>query len=519
MFSLFAPRDCRQAVAFLEHFRTSLYPWTLIATGRGRAQVVTFPPQLHGAASAWIMKMQRQGRDVLLLMAETHGSVTGVQLVRGHLRGTRHFGVKLLLSQTEALKEFTPKPFLRLEAGGRLYAAWRFINEVPIERAEALAARVAAQLGGVKLGHLLPLPGIVNEGAKVELIHLIKDRLNVLTDFAEPTPPASEASSPASIFTQASTITAEAENWLWPGVVPSGALTLISGQPKAGKTQITLDAAARISAGLDWPLGEPCDAGRAAVFELEDKASSSIVPRLLAAGAVINNILVRDGKDGPINLAEDMVKVAAALQQTGGVRLLTLSPLLSFFGQAATDDTEVRRRLAPLLTWAAETGTAIIGVLHPPKRPGQSLEAQFAGADTYRRAARAAWVVAPDATDKEPDAKRKRRALMCAGINGASDDLRLFFRIKGVEVNGIETSRIDWQSIDQLSEPPDNVTPIPAVDDWLRQALCRGPRNAAELKAEARAAGIPERTLYRAVKRLGVEITGGGFGQPRVWRL
>ena len=86
-------------------------------------------------------------------------------------------------------------------------------------------------------------------------------------------------------------------------------------------------------------------------------------------------------------------------------------------------------------------------------------------------------------------------------------------------MNGIETSRIDWQNIDELSEPPDNVTPIPAVDDWLRQALRRGPRNAAELKAEAKAAGIPERTLYRAVKRLGVEITGGGFGQPRVWRL
>jgi hypothetical protein len=489
--------------------------------------------------------------------------------------------VKLLLNQAEALEEFTPKPFLRLEAGQRLYVAWRFINEVPIERAEALATKVAARLGGMSLGHLLPLPGIVNEGTKVELIHLIKDRLNVLTDFADPTPPASEATSPLNIFTAANTITAEPEHWLWPGVVPSGALTLISGQPKAGKTQITLDIAARVSAGLDWPNNKEstCDAQaataaralarprggheqsecavsassfpnpsgfvsptgrraearprggheqsecavsaikRAAVFELEDKAASSIVPRLLAAGADLANIMVRDGKDGPINLAEDMGKVAAAIEQLGGVRLLTLSPLLSFFGQAATDDTEVRRRLAPLLTWAAETGTAIIGVLHPPKRPGQSLEAQFAGADTYRRAARAAWVVAPDATDKEPDAKRKRRALMCAGINGASDDLRLFFRIKGATVDGIETSRIDWQSIDDPSEPPDNVTPIPAVDDWLRQALCRNPRNAAELKAEARAAGIPERTLYRAVKRIGVEITGGGFGQPRVWRL
>ena len=185
MFSLFAPRDCRQAVAFLEGLRSSLFPWTLIATGgNGRAPVVTFTPQLHGAAGDWIMKMQRQRRNVLLLMAETHGAVTGVKLMRGHLRGTRHFGVKLTTANVAKLEAFEPAPFLRLEAGYKVFAAWRLINEVPIERAEAVAADVAARLGGVSLGHMVPLPGILNEGAKVELVHLFKDRLNVLTDFA-----------------------------------------------------------------------------------------------------------------------------------------------------------------------------------------------------------------------------------------------------------------------------------------------------------------------------------------------
>ena len=61
--------------------------------------------------------------------------------------------------------------------------------------------------------------------------------------------------------------------------------------------------------------------------------------------------------------------------------------------------------------------------------------------------------------------------------------------------------------------------PPTSVDDWLRQALRPGPRDAGELKAEAQAAGFSVRTLYRAVKRLGVESSSGGFGQPRVWRL
>ena len=190
------------------------------------------------------------------------------------------------------------------------------------------------------------------------------------------------------------------------------------------------------------------------MFELEDKAASSIVPRLMAMGADVGNVVVRDAKDGALNLAEDMGKVAASLAAIGGVKLLTLSPLLAFFGQTAADDTQVRQKLRPLLEWAAHTGAAIIGVLHPPKRPGASLEAQFAGADTYRRAARAAWVVAPDATDKEPDIKRKRRALMCAGINGAADDLRLFFKIKGATVDGIPTSRVEWQDIEGEPDEP-----------------------------------------------------------------
>lgn len=523
MFSIFAPKDCRQAVAFLEHLRTSLYPWTLIATGgSGRAPVVTFTPQLHGAAGDWILKMQKQSRNVLLLTAETHGAVTGVKLMRGHLRGTRHFGVKLSITKAADLEAFKPAPFLRLEAGNRLYVAWRLLNEVPIERAEAVATDVAARLGGVSAGHMIPLPGIVNEGANVSLVHLFKDRLNVLTDFNVSDTIEARQKPVERLFEVASTIVAEPESWLWTGVIPSGALTLLSGQPKAGKTQITLDCAARVSSGLSWATGEAGEAGRAAVFELEDKGATSIVPRLRAMGADLENIVIRDAKSGTLNLANDMEKVAAQLAEFGGVKLLTLSPLLSFFGHQASDDTEVRRRLAPLLKWAAETGTAIVGVLHPPKRPGQSLEAQFAGADTYRRAARSAWVVMPDPNDDEPNIKKKRRTLVCAGINGAPDDLSLFFRIKGATVDGISTSRIEWQDVadapDEQSER-EKVVNLPKVDTWLSAVLADGPRDAADLKAEAAAIGIPERTLYRAAKRLGVEITGNGFGKSRVWKL
>ncbi|MEJ2229221.1 MAG: hypothetical protein P8Y67_13550, partial [Alphaproteobacteria bacterium] len=112
--------------------------------------------------------------------------------------------------------------------------------------------------------------------------------------------------------------------------------------------------------------------------------------------------------------------------------------------------------------------------------------------------------------------------LMCAGINGAADDLRLFCRIKGAIVEGIETSRIEWHKAgaSDTTKSADKVVKLPLrADAWLREYLASGPRDGGELKAAAASAGIHHNNLYRAVKRLGVEISGNGFGRPRIWRL
>jgi hypothetical protein len=56
------------------------------------------------------------------------------------------------------------------------------------------------------------------------------------------------------------------------------------------------------------------------------------------------------------------------------------------------------------------------------------------------------------------------------------------------------------------------------AEDWLSEALNDGPRPGAELKAAAAAAGIRERTLYRAAQRLCV-LRDRGTGNRALWRL
>lgn len=47
--------------------------------------------------------------------------------------------------------------------------------------------------------------------------------------------------------------------WLWPGRIPLGKLTLLAGDPGLGKSLLTLDIASRVSRGAPWSdntLGE-----------------------------------------------------------------------------------------------------------------------------------------------------------------------------------------------------------------------------------------------------------------------
>ena len=53
--------------------------------------------------------------------------------------------------------------------------------------------------------------------------------------------------------------------------------------------------------------------------------------------------------------------------------------------------------------------------------------------------------------------------------------------------------------------------------DWLTEMLRSGPKPAAELKTQAKADGIHERTLLRAKSRLGLMCRRQGIGTAGLW--
>ncbi len=62
------------------------------------------------------------------------------------------------------------------------------------------------------------------------------------------------AQQPAAKLVTAASIEARATEWIWPGWLPAGALTIFDGDPGCGKTQVACDLAARLSYGRRLPF-------------------------------------------------------------------------------------------------------------------------------------------------------------------------------------------------------------------------------------------------------------------------
>jgi hypothetical protein len=89
----------------------------------------------------------------------------------------------------------------------------------------------------------------------------------------------------------------ERVDWVWPGRIPLGKLTIIDGDPGRGKSTLTLDIAARVSTGRPMPFeelvrpGEPRTPAGVVLLTAEDGLPDTVKPRLAAAGADMERMI------------------------------------------------------------------------------------------------------------------------------------------------------------------------------------------------------------------------------------
>jgi len=167
-----------------------------------------------------------------------------------------------------------------------------------------------------------------------------------------------------------STVEPEHIEWLWPGMIPLGKLTVIEGDPGAGKSTMTLDLAARISTRSPMPDGSRLPHPRGVLLlTAEDGLADTIRPRLDAAGADTEMIFPIPNVPGidehgelfertPI-IPTDVNYIEQCILKTGAVLLVI--DVLNIFLDArinAYRDQDVRRALSPLGKLAERTPAA-----------------------------------------------------------------------------------------------------------------------------------------------------------------
>jgi hypothetical protein len=324
---------------------------------------------------------------------------------------------------------------------------------------------------------------------------------------------------------KASAVTRAPVDWLWPRWIPRGMLSILDGDPGLGKSTITADWAARVSRG--WPMppaargtvvGEPAGV---VILSAEDSAAHTIRPRLEEAGADLERITLIEAvqcgdSERPPTLPLD-VDLIAELALANGVKFMVVDPFMAYLDSElnAHNDQHVRLCLHQFKLLAERTGAAVLVVRHLNKMTSVSAALYRGGGSIgIVGAARAAMVVGRDPGDPQV------RVLAMNKLNIATHPRSLTYSLEAAG----DVARIGWGqecdlTADEIISQPARRRAGEALQDaeeFLVDVLANGPVLSVEIKEKAKDAGIKERTLSRAKKKLKVEHYKAGFS-PKTW--
>ena len=317
-------------------------------------------------------------------------------------------------------------------------------------------------------------------------------------------------------------------DWLWQDYLPAGTITVIDGDPGLGKSQLTIDLAARLSRGDSMPPTLAPDGTYSPrgtlILNAEDDPGRTLRPRLDAAGANVENIhLLRhmDGFDGeekrPVSLPLDVAEIEKVIRERN-IGLAIFDPFVAYLDGklSMNNDADVRRCLSQVAEMAERTGVAVVLVRHLNKKSGLTAMYRGGGSIGITGAARAVFMVGEDPTD--PDS----RILACVKCNLAPEPPSLRFSIEPAGT----TSRVCWgdscdvSAADMLQgQKSSRGGKTEHAKEIISSILGDGPRGSSEVMGACEDEGISERTYHTARKQLGVVSERTAFGKGGQWLL
>lgn len=317
------------------------------------------------------------------------------------------------------------------------------------------------------------------------------------------------------------------------GILPAGTLTIFAGRGGEGKTTLALDYVASITTGtLEGDL--KAKPRNVLIVSHEDDAETQLAPRLIAAGAKMSHVVFfkvsttygdMDVLDVP-SLVGDRELFQRAIDETAPA-LIVLDPLSSSIDGDPNKVQDVRRSLQPLSALLQKNDVACIGIAHQNKGSGGYAGDRVSGSHAFRDVARSLILFA---TDHETG---DRVFTVDKASYGNAAGTSYGFRLVSVNVPVDEGGETSVARVEHLGVSSVNVSDLWARErepgengrtdstSWLREYLesVGGSSRATDVTAAGKVAGISERTLQDASKRLGLRKSRDGKGGPVLWHL
>ncbi|WP_296703921.1 AAA family ATPase [Thiocapsa sp. UBA6158] len=331
------------------------------------------------------------------------------------------------------------------------------------------------------------------------------------------------------VYRNAAEVQMQPIEWLWDGHLARGKLHILAGAVATGKTTIALAMAATVSIGGRWPDGSIAQLGRVVIWSGEDGIADTLVPRLAAAGADLNQITFLEGiVDNKGRRSFDpSIDIWALYERFAEERpaLLIIDSVVSAVSTDSHKNAEVRRSLQPLVDLGHDYGCAVLGISHFTKgtQGGNPVE-RVTGSLAFGALAR---VVLAAAKRQELDGGGRIMVRAKSNLGPEGDGVLYDLRVEEIQ-GGIMASRVLWGGVVKGSahdlldaaekrEEPGAVSKGKEAEHFLREELKDGPVAFKDLEKRAEAAGIKIDTLKRAKDRLKIESTKAA-GKGGAWR-
>ncbi|MCA1366669.1 AAA family ATPase [Bradyrhizobium sp. BRP14] len=312
--------------------------------------------------------------------------------------------------------------------------------------------------------------------------------------------------------------------WLWYPYIAAENINIIAGMGNVGKGLVSTHIAACITNGRRWPtVTESAPCGSVLWCEMEDGEADTLVPRMIAAGVLLQRVTIMNADE--FRMAKEPQTLKAEILQRD-IKLIVFSPLNSFLGGIdINNEIQVRKVLNGLLEAVKDTGCAILGIAHANKKGDLSAIERILGSVAFANFCRSVLLVAPDESgDEDEDQKR----LVHAKHNLSQKGPDLIYT--PVTAPGRDTRDqyvgLEWQRAERdvdatalLDRKPARGASRPSAGAWLIEYLTKnGKTLVTDIQIAAVAAGYKWEAVRKAHQRdPRFQSEQDGFQGPRSW--